>query len=760
MAEAAPVVAADPTVENAVTEDMSIAQDAPQEQQGGRMTLENDWRMGPPYVMDENKKRYAIENVKPEDATPVAPVEPTYKTVRVGHGSFKIDSRATPDAIAKARQSYIETNFEFFNGMDRTTGASWGVTKAVGDALSPEDKLATLRKFYPDALPFGEDNFIFTNRDTGKVTLYNVPGFTLKDLARFAREGTIAVGSTLVGTASGLAAVSTGPGAPVAVPLAATAGAVWGGAQTASLYDFLSETFGETVRSESIMARTGENFTQGLYAGAGESVGRVVVPAVIGSVKKGLGGGTAKAQQIYETLVKNNIRPTAGAVTEGRGVGVIEKALDQAAASATRMKNQINEVIDGAQAAAERLASKIGTPRSQQGAGEAMQKAAESALKRFSQQQAKLETELGEKIGEDTLFSIDSIRGFYDELASMGESMPRFTKRAFGDVKALLDDLIFDASQNGGRIPYSDFRRVRSFFGEKMSDMGEGANRSMWKRMYAHMTDDLKFGADSLGQGKMFDDAVGFTRGFKQEYDDFLNKIIDYDAPEAGYRYLINSRKDGGTSFAKLQEQFTKEEWRDVSATIIQKMGYKNFGNEADEAFSAATFLSNWQSISKEAKATLFLGMKDGPALQKSLDGLVEGFAAITKNSRLAGHSNTAAVTHTLNLMNALGGNFTKVVLGATALSGNFLAAAGGLAAAFVGGVVAPNVSARLLTSPIFVKWLAEGAAVNTGKQAGTHMGRLIGISQSNPEIAAEIDEYISAIQNGIVPTPGVRSTP
>jgi hypothetical protein len=371
-----------------------------------------------------------------------------------------------------------------------------------------------------------------------------------------------------------------------------------------------------------------------------------------------------------------------------------------------------------------------------------------------------LETELSAKIGDDTLFSIDSIRGFHNELVSMGESMPRFAKRAFGDVKLLLDDLIFDASQNGGRIPYSEFRKVRSFFGEKMADMGEGANRSMYKRMYAHMTDDLKFGADSLGYGKMFDDAVGFTRGFKQEYDDFLNKIIDYDAPEAGYRHLINSRKDGGTSFAKLQEQFTKEEWRDVSATIIQKMGYKNFGNEADEAFSAATFLSNWQSISKEAKATLFLGMKDGPALQKSLDGLLEGFAAITKNSRLAGHSNTAAVTHTLNLMNALGGNFTKVVLGATALSGNFLAASGGLAAAFVGGVVAPNVSARLLTSPIFVKWLAEGAAVNTGKQAGTHMGRLIGISQSNPEIAAEIDEYISAIQNGIVPTPGVRSTP
>lgn len=59
-----------------------------------------------------------------------------------------------------------------------------------------------------------------------------------------------------------------------------------------------------------------------------------------------------------------------------------------------------------------------------------------------------------------------------------------------------------------------------------MSDMGEGVNRTMWKRLYAHMTDDLKFGADSLGYGKMFDDAVGFTRKFKTEYDPFLKRLL------------------------------------------------------------------------------------------------------------------------------------------------------------------------------------------------------------------------------------------
>lgn len=681
------------------------------------------------------------ETVSVEPTIPTVSSEPVYKTIKVGHGSFKINEAATPEAVARARSYYINNNTDFYSGIDRETGASWAATKAVGDSLKPEDKLATLKKFYSDAMPFGEDNFIFTNKASGRVTLFNSPGFDLKDTAAYTRDASILVGSTLAGALGAFGG-----------PIGATRAAVWGGAQTASVYDWLAQTFGGTVRTESVVARVSENVTQGLHAGVGEVIGRVAVPAAINVAQKVLGGGTAKSQQIYETLIRLRITPTAGTVTQGRGAGRIEGALGQAAASATRMKNQINEVIDGAQASATRLASKIGKPGSQQELGITIQKAAQNALARFSNQQTKLETKLSEKIGDDTLFSIDSVRGFYDELSSMGETMPKFYQRAFGDVKGILDDIIFDAAKNNGRIPYGAFREVRSFFGAKMSDMGEGVNRTMWKRLYAHMTDDLKFGADSLGYGKMFDDAVGFTRKFKTEYDPFLKKIVDLDAPERGYRLLMNSSKDGGTYFKKLQDQFSKAEWKDVSATIIQKMGYKNFGNEVDDAFSTATFLGNWGKLSKEAKQTLFSGMKDGKALQKELDTLIDGFSAISQNAKLAGHSNTGAVTHSLNLMNALGGDFTKIVLGALAVSGNIGAAAGTFAATFVGGVVTPNVAARLITNAAFVKWLAQGASVQTGKQAGEHIGRLIGISQANPEIAAEIDKYISVIKDGVTP--------
>jgi len=749
-----PAIVNDPVVETA------IAQDAPQEQQGRRMTLEDDWRMGPPYVMDENKKRYAIENVKPEAATPVAPVEPTYETVRVGHGSFQIDSNASQEAKNKALKNYIENDIDFYEGIDRESGASWSAQKAVGDSLRQGDKLAALRGFYPDAEPFGEENFIFTNPDTGKITLFNPPGFQVKDIARYGRPASIVVGSTLAGVAAGGGALFTGPGAPVAVPIAATAGAVWGGAQTATFYDFVSEQLGGAVRTESVLARSGGALYEGLISGTGEAIGRVAVPAAMNVAARTFGGATEKSRIIYETLLRNNILPTAGTVT--RGGGRLEAALDQAAASATRMKNQIDEVIDGAQRAAEVLAAKIGVARTQQGTGIKLQEAAKSAIERFSEQQSKLETELGEKIGDDALFSIDSVRAFYDELQGLAETMPRFSERAYGEVMSYLDDIMYDAAQNGGRIPYSSFRQIRSHFGNKMADMTEGVNRSMYKRIYASMTDDLKFGADVRGLGAMFEEAVGFTRAFKSEYSDFLNKMVDLDAPEKGYRFLINSGKDGGTFFKKLQEQFTDAEWRDVSATIIQKMGYKNFGNEADEAFSVATFLGNWGKISDEAKDTLFAGMKDGPELRAGLNDLIVGFEAIAQSGRLAGHSNSAAVAHSLNLMNALGGNFTKMLLGASAVTGtaNVAVGATGAAVALVGGVVTPAVASRLITNPSFVKWLALGAKVRTGKEASAHIARLAAISQSNPEIAAEIDEYIFAIQNDIMPTPGVRSTP
>ena len=663
--------------------------------------------------------------VEPPPA-PVQPPEVEYDVIRVGETKIKIQHGAPDEARAEAIKHHITTP-EFYETIDRTTGAPGEWRNEVGNAIRPDDRLATMRKYAPDAMPFEGDNFIYTDADTGKIKLFNPHGLDWGDVPGAAREITIGGAATLGG-------IFAGP-----------AGAGFMAVGATGLYDAYATTFGETQRSEGFIARSAETVTQGLAAASGQKLGDIAVPAITNVAKKMLGGGTAKAQAIYDDLIKHNIKPTAGAVTSGKGVGRIESALDQAAASATTMRNQVMEVVDSAQKAVTQLATKIGTPRSQQGTGIRLQEAAQNALTTFTKGQTQIEDKLAKAIGDDAPFSIDALRGFYAEMKTLQSQLPGFSKEAHGPILKTLDSLIDDAAANGGRIPYSAFRQVRTFFGGKMSDMTEGVNRSVYKRMYRAMTEDLEAGATLRGHGDMFKETMAFTKNFKNEYDDVLNKIVDFEAPERGYRFLLNSRRDGGTYFRKLQEQFTPDEWADVSATIVNKMGFKNYGNAAEDGFSINRFLTNWDDIAVEAQETLFKGVEGGPELAAGLNELLGAFKSIAQNARLGNASNTAGAAHTLQLMDALGGDFAKIVMGSLAVGGQPGLAAGALVTTIAGKVVAPATAAKLVTNAAFVKWLAGGPAVRTGAEAGKHIGRLGAVyAASTPQMRGYLDEFMA----------------
>ena len=671
------------------------------------------------------------------EAPPAQPAVIEYDAIDVGETTIEVQRGSSPEAIAAAIADHI-TSPEFYETVDRTTGAPGEWRNKVGDAIRPDDRLATLRKFAPDAMPFDGDNFVYADPKTGKSTLFNPKGLDFGDIPGAAREITIGGAATLGGIFAGP------PGAGLAAVAATT------------LYDAQSALFGETQRSEGFIARSAEIVTQGLAAASGQKLGDIAIPAIAGGAKRILGGGTAKAQAIYDDLIKHNIKPTAGAVTGGKGIGRIESGLDQAAASATTMRNQVMEVVDSAQKAVTQLATKIGTPRSQQGTGMRLQEAAENALTKFTKGQTQIEDKLAKAIGDDAPFSIDALRGFYAEMKTLQSQLPGFSKEAHGPILKTLGSLIDDAAANGGRIPYSAFRQVRTFFGGKMSDMTEGVNRSVYKRMYRAMTEDLEAGATLRGHGDLFKETMAFTKNFKNEYDDVLNKIVDFEAPERGYRFLMQSRRDGGTYFRKLQEQFSPDEWADVSATIVNKMGFKNYGNAAEDGFSIGRFLTNWDDIAVEAQKTLFKGVEGGPELAAGLNELLGAFKSIAQNARLGNASNTAGAAHTLQLMDALGGDFAKIVMGSLAVGGQPGLAAGALVTTIAGKVVAPATAAKLVTNAAFVKWLAGGPAVRSGAAAGKHIGRMGALyAASTPQMRGYLDEFLHVL--GIDdPDPGI----
>ena len=141
-------------------------------------------------------------------------------------------------ALAKVRNSS-----DFDKIIDRTTGASTFVRTLAPPSKSFEDRLATIRKHYPDAVKHGEDNFLFTNPETGKPTLFDetrggILGIqSAGDITQYGREA-VKIGGGLIGLGSSVAgAIPTGGSSLLASSAVAAAGSTTAG----YAYDLLIE---------------------------------------------------------------------------------------------------------------------------------------------------------------------------------------------------------------------------------------------------------------------------------------------------------------------------------------------------------------------------------------------------------------------------------------------------------------------------------------------------------------------------------------
>jgi hypothetical protein len=58
------------------------------------------------------------------------------------------------------------------DSLDKDTGALKSLRATVSSYKKPEDKLKIIKKYYPDAIPFGSDNYVFKNPKTKRPTLF------------------------------------------------------------------------------------------------------------------------------------------------------------------------------------------------------------------------------------------------------------------------------------------------------------------------------------------------------------------------------------------------------------------------------------------------------------------------------------------------------------------------------------------------------------------------------------------------------------
>lgn len=302
-------------------------------------------------------------------------------------------------------------------------------------------------------------------------------------------------------------------------------------------------------------------------------------------------------------------------------------------------------------------------------------------------------------------------------------------------IAQLRDTLSQDLATGGGRIPYEAMKRIRTDIGEQISDYSlspDTPTREL-KQLYAALSRDMEAAASAQGPAAAAaaKRANNYTRAASDRMEQVQRVIDKNGGPEKVFDAAMSGTRDGGTTLRAVMQSLPADGQRAVTGAVIKRMGLATPGAQdaAGDVFSAQTFLTNWNRVSPEAKRALF--DRHGPAFTADMDRIARVAQNLREGSKvLANPSGTAnraaALTYGASLVASLFG-------------GSPLAAAG-----LVAGGLGANATARMLTNPNVVKWLARSTALPVGSAAAQIQAlRRIGENENDPE-AIEIADQLA----------------
>ncbi len=626
--------------------------------------------------------------------------------------------------------------------IDKRTGAPAGVRASVGSLTKPEDRLTQMQKYYPDAQPYEDENFVFTNPKTKRPTLYNPPGFdVVGDTASVIPEIYETVGGALGGVAAGAAAtpaaIPTGGLSYLAVPAGIGLGAAAGKELGQRHVQWMTGAEDTRTIPETL---TDAAMTAGVNT-AGSKIGELVARggksafgAVRNAVRPRVPGRTP-----MDEFATTGVRPTAGAVTGNRGTQMIERGLGNTPGGGPVMQNVAREQSDQFSHGIDSLTQ--GLPRTEQGAGATVRQASKDATSRFEKRQGDLYETAYDAIGRDTPTQTPNTSSLLYDLLDQRVRARGSRNDVLSPVIARIQGVV-KAGAKG--MDFESIRRLRTDIGRMLKaplqGRSESAQQDSLNALYGALSKDIELAAETAGpQAKhLLRVADRYTRFNLTVNSKLWDKVATLDADEKVWRFATGEAQKGGTLLRKLRANFTPDEWDTVAATVIDRLGQANpgasraasagseLGGDAAD-FSVAKFVTSWEKLSPEAKAALFGGRRYAD-LRRSLDSFVDVGKRLKDVDAMGNPSGTAR-----NMLVA--GGITGA--GAALYYGDPKSAVGIL----MGGVLAPRITAKLITSPAFVRWLTT--TTNVAKQNPNNLpamiGRLTAIARAEPELAQEI---------------------
>ncbi|WP_037454288.1 hypothetical protein [Sinorhizobium fredii] len=639
--------------------------------------------------------------------------------------------------------------------IDTSDDAPANVRAAVGALDKPEDRLTALRKYYPDAQPYGEDNFIFTDT-SGKVRKYNSEGWIPDggDIASIIPEIGEGVGAIIGGTGGAMlgagAGGATGAVAGSVVPVAGTAAGALGGAGYGGILGGMAGAgTGAVVGREATQrglnwlfdnedSRTGTEQAADMaktfaLGAAGEGVGMVAGPLVKkggrmvadlagDTVRKAFVGGADDAAKVAERVADFDaigVTPTPGMVSGNARHSRIEHTLKNTK-TGEGIQTLINNAHTGLGNEFDRIVSqmtggKAAMTRPQ--IGVALKEQTQAAKDAAYSLSNDLYDDVANKVtatptASNTAKYLTDLTAEKSALSNVGQRIhTKHIDRVIDEAAPLLEDV------KNGVGNFKELKEYRTYIGGLANE--PGLDKSLKNRLnglYDALTRDMEETALASG-----DEAANAWRKANSNYRELSQEFGKKSLPDTVlkkdsdliFREVYGNMKDGGNKVSAIRRTITKEEggedqWAEIQGSIISDIGKKG----PDQPFEISTFLSNWNNpkkFSKEAKEALFKGTKNDGLLE-DLNRVGRLAEELQKHGKFNNHSNTlsnAIAADSLNPFNKF--NLLAIALDMGSTGGAATAMKmGTTAAAKAGNWAYQKRVGKLMTNPQFVKWLAN----------------------------------------------------
>lgn len=497
-------------------------------------------------------------------------------------------------------------------------------------------------------------------------------------------------------------------------------------------------------------ASPGQQVALGLLGGAAPAVVTGSVPATTAVAKNIIRGPNAIGmQRNIATLREAGIPPSVGTTAESPRAAMIEGGLANTPVSRGPIFAQREAEALAAQKQLDSLVSKLAPGGADtMTAGRAISSAVTGTyIPRARDVSRKLYAAVDAAIPADTRLNLPKFTTVLKEVTTPLRGAER-TSGQF--INPFLRELSTNIARDLGipdlgrvasvRPTYEVVADLRSRLGAKLSDPSLIADipRGELKRLYKALMDDLEVGlSTNPDAARTLKRANNFTRSLHERVD-ALESVVNKNMPESVFNAVLQNSSEGGTMLKTVFRSIPENERRLVAGTIISRLGKSRPSQQGfdGDMFSPETFLTRWNQLSPTIRNEITAQMPE--SVRKSYNALGEAMDRIRNvNASMPNPSGTGVNTSFFALAGGVGGGTADFAMrGDPTLLGAVAATSGGL-----------NISARLMTNPKFVNWLAQQTKLPANALSGqiTLLRTMMG-KDEDELLRDDVDTFINSV--------------